>query len=129
MSHEFSLAIVVHLVAAFAALGLGSLVFRRRKGGDAHRWMGRAWVLLMGVTAVSTYWIRTNGGFSWIHGLSVFSLLALSYGVWLAISGKIRAHRKVMSGVYFGALVIAGAFTLLPSRLLGQMLWGSLGLV
>jgi uncharacterized membrane protein len=34
-----------------------------------------------------------------------------------------------MTAVYVGALVIAGAFTLLPQRLLGQRVWSSLGLV
>ena len=126
MHHEFSPAILIHLGAALAALFLGIGVFLRRKGGYAHRMLGRTWAGLMLVTAISTYWIRGNGGFSWIHGLSIAVLAALAWAVYLAVSGNIQRHRKVMQGLFFGALIVAGAFTLLPQRLLGHALWSSL---
>jgi uncharacterized membrane protein len=34
-----------------------------------------------------------------------------------------------MQRAYISACLVAGAFTLLPQRLLGQWLWGSLGLI
>jgi hypothetical protein len=34
-----------------------------------------------------------------------------------------------MIGVYAGALGVAGMFTLLPYRLIGRLVWGSLGLI
>jgi uncharacterized membrane protein len=126
MNHEFTPVILIHLGAALTALVLGIGVFLRRKSGFAHRMLGRAWVVLMLVTAISTYWIRSNGSFSWIHGLSIFSLAALAWAVYFAVSGNIRRHQKVMQGLFFGALVVAGAFTLLPQRLLGHALWSSL---
>lgn len=129
MHPVFTPVILIHTFAALAALALGSLVFLRRKGNDTHRWMGRAWAALMVLTAVSTYWIRGNGGFSWIHGLSIVTLLALAHGLHLVMTGDIRRHRFVMGGLYFGALIVAGLFTLLPQRLLGRMLWSSLGVI
>ena len=42
---------------------------------------------------------------------------------------RISAHQKTMKGLFYGALINAGAFSFLPQRLLGQMLWPSLGLV
>lgn len=129
MQQEFTPMILIHLGTALAALVLGIAVFLRRKGNFAHRVLGRAWVGLMLVTAVSTYWIRGGGNFSWIHGLSVISLVALSFAVYFAMTGNIRRHQRIMNGVFFGGLVIAGAFTLLPARLLGQMLWSSLGVI
>jgi len=33
-------------------------------------------------------------------------------------------HRKTMQFLYWGACIIAGAFTLLPNRYLGQLIWG-----
>ena len=123
MNHEFTPVILIHLGAALV-LGIG--VFLRRKGGFTHRILGRVWVGLMLVTAISTYWIRSNGGFSWIHGLSIAALAALAWAVYLAVTGNIQHHRRVMQGLFFGALVVAGAFTLLPQRLLGQALWSSL---
>lgn len=129
MNHEFTPYILIHLVAALAALGLGAAVFLRRKGTPVHRALGRVWVGLMLVTAISTYWIRASGGFSWIHGLSLLSLAALAWAVRLALTGNIRRHQRVMKALYFGALMVAGAFTLLPQRLLGHALWSSFGLI
>jgi len=129
MNHEFTPAILIHLGAALAALALGAAVFFGRKGTFGHRVLGRAWVLLMLVTAVSTYWIRSSGGFSWIHGLSLITLLALGRAVYLAMNGNVRRHQSAMKALYFGALIVAGAFTLLPQRLLGQALWSAVGLI
>jgi uncharacterized membrane protein len=128
MSNGFTPVILTHSLAACAALGLGAFIFMRRKGDAAHRIGGRAWAGLMLVTAVSSFWIRSNGAFSWIHGLSIFTIGALGLGVWLAASGHIARHRRVMQNLYVGALVITGLLTLLPQRLLGRALWGAVGL-
>ncbi len=128
MNHAFTPVIVIHLATALAALGIGSLLFLRTKGTASHRLLGRAWASLMLVTAISSFWIRASGSFSWIHGLSVFTLIALAGGVYYAVKGRIGAHRKTMQGLYFGGLIVAGAFTLMPERLLGRMVWSALGL-
>ena len=125
----FTAAIWIHLAAALAALALGAAMFLRPKGTFTHRVLGRSWVALMLVTAISTWWIRTSGSFSWIHGLSVFVLFALAGAVYFAITGRIPAHRKTMTGLYVGGLVVAGGFTLMPQRLLGHHLWSALGLI
>lgn len=128
MTHEFTPAIVIHLAAALTALALGARIFLAAKGTPAHRLLGRTWAILMLVTAVSTWWIRSNGGFSWIHALSVFSLFVLACGVYYAATGRITRHLWTMRGLYLGGLVLAGSFTLLPQRLLGNLLWSAIGL-
>lgn len=129
MNHEFTPVVLIHLGAALAALVLGIGVFLRRKGTFAHRLLGRAWVGLMLVTAVSTYWIRGSGSFSWIHSLSVITLVAIAFAVHFAAAGNIARHQRIMKGVFFGALIVAGAFAFLPQRLLGHALWTSFGLI
>lgn len=129
MTYTITPAIWIHLVAATAALVLGGAVFLARKGTFLHRMAGRTWAALMLVTAVSTWWIRASGSFSWIHILSVITLVALAGAIWFAITGNIRRHRNVVIGLYAGGLVIAGLFTLLPQRLLGHALWSSLGFI
>lgn len=129
MNQDFTPVILVHLGAALAALVLGIGVFLRRKGTYGHRVLGRAWIGLMLVTAISTYWIRIGGGFSWIHGLSLITLVALAYAVRFAVVGNVRGHESIMKGVFFGALIVAGAFALLPQRLLDHAPWCSIGLV
>lgn len=121
--------ILTHTLAAIGALGLGSLVFLRRKGDAGHRWIGRAWVGLMLATALSSFWIRGSGGFSWIHGLSLGTLVLLTLAILHARAGRIERHRRVMRGLFAGGLVIAGVFTLVPQRLLGHALWSALGVI
>ena len=123
---QFTPVILAHTAAAFAALALGAAIFLRRKGSTTPRLLGRGWVALMLVTAVSSFWIRSTGGFSWIHGLSVIAVAALAGAVFYAVRGNIKRHRIVMKALY-GSLVTAGLFTLMPHRLLGRMLWSALG--
>jgi uncharacterized membrane protein len=130
MPQGFTSVILLHVVAAVLAIGVGAFVFLRRKGTQPHRWMGRVWALLMLVVAISTYWITgIDGKYSWIHGLSVFVTVAVPLGVYYAVTGRMQRHRQLMSGLYIGALGIAGLFTLLPNRMLGKMLWGALGFI
>ena len=119
--------IQVHAAAAIAALVLGALQFGLPRGGGRHRIMGRLWVGLMAVVALSSFGIsslRQIGPFSWIHLLSVLSLVLLVRAVLAARRGRIAAHRWIMIGLYLGALVITGLFTLLPGRIMGHVVFG-----
>jgi len=118
-----------HLPLALAALLLGPFALWSRKGTTLHRSAGRLWVLLMLGAAASSLFIRGSGlpnlaGFSPIHLLSLATLAGLPMAVRAAMQGRIQAHRKAMRGVYIGGCLVAGAFTLMPGRFLGQMLWG-----
>ena len=121
--------IVVHALTATGAVCLGGWLLWARKGHRAHRVGGWIWVLCMALVAGISFAIRGPGGYSWIHGLSVFTLVTLVTGVLAARAHRVQAHRKNMTALYAGALVIAGLFTLLPGRLLGSALWGWLGRV
>lgn len=118
------IALPVHLVCALIALPLGAFVLWRPKGTATHKLLGRTWAVLMLVIAVSSYWLRTlNGGFSFIHLLSVLTLVSIPLGVYQARKGNIRAHLRSMRGVYIG-LVVAGVFAMAPERKLGELLFG-----
>lgn len=117
-----------HALAAVLAVGLGLAQFASSKGGRRHRWLGRAWVGLLALVALTSFGIhgiRQFGPFSWIHGLSVFTLGMLAIGVGLARAGRIAAHRWTMIGLFAGALVITGLFTLVPGRLMHAVLFGA----
>jgi uncharacterized membrane protein len=116
--------IVTHATLAAAAVLLGASILRMRKGHRWHRMLGWIWVLLMASVAGISFAIHRPDGFSWIHGLSVFTLVSLTVGVFLARTHRVRAHRQHMIALYLGALLITGLFTLLPGRLLGQWFWG-----
>jgi uncharacterized membrane protein len=117
-----------HLVTAIAALLLGIVILTRRKGTGNHRTLGWAWVLLMGSTALASAFIQGGGlpniaGFSPIHLFTVITGVGLPYAVWSARRGNIVAHRMTMRMIYIGGCIVAGMFTLLPGRLLGNLLW------
>jgi uncharacterized membrane protein len=120
--------ILAHTLAAFAAVALGAAMFLARKGTVLHRIAGRTWAALMLAVAVTSFWITSSGSFSWIHILSVIVIVLLAILITLAISRRISAHRRLAIGLYIGALGITGMFTLLPHRLLGRLVWSTLGI-
>ena len=116
-------AIHIHLAATLAALALGVVMLVRRKGTLSHRTLGWTWVVLMAVAAGSSFFITgiNAGRFSPIHILSVATLLLLPWAVYAIRRGKVQRHRWTMIGIFAGGLVIAGVFTLVPGRLLGNL--------
>lgn len=118
-------AIWVHLATVIPALPLGAwLLWRQPKGDVAHRIGGRIWVLLMIVTAIDSFWIRTiTGGIGPIHIFSVVTIVQLPRAIWFARSGQIERHLKTMRGVFFG-LIAAGFFAMAPGRTLWTLLFG-----
>ena len=125
-TYQWTPVIVTHAALAGTALLVGGTVLARPKGTASHRALGWAWVVLMASVASISFAIRFNG-YSWIHGLSVYTLFALAFGVMHARRRHIKAHRATMISIFVGALVITGLFTLLPQRLIGQAVWGALG--
>src|SRR5262245_42194222 len=98
------------------------------KGTLPHRSIGWIWALLMAVIAISSFWIheiRLSGPFSPIHGLSIFTLVMLPLAVLHARGHNADRHRRAMLGIFTGALVIAGAFTFLPGRIMHAVAFGN----
>ena len=117
-----------HLVTALAALLLGGLVLARRKGTGSHKALGWAWVLMMGSTALASAFIRDYQmpnlyGFTPIHAFTLLTAWMLPQGIRQIRQGNLAGHRKTLRGLYIGACLLAGIFTLLPGRFLGNLLW------
>lgn len=125
----WSLPIILHLATVVPALLLGPVILLRRKGDSLHKLLGRCWAGLMLATAIASAFIRTPGGgiggtgFSFIHIFTVWTLLTIPLAIHAIRRGDVDAHRNAMKGLYFG-LCVAGAFTLLPGRLLGNLVFG-----
>jgi len=122
--------IFFHLATALGALLLGAFMLLRRKGTRSHRLLGWTWVALMGSTALASAFIRDYrlpnlGGYTPIHLFTLTVAVMLPLGIWSVKRGRIDGHRKSMHGLYVGACVVAGLFTLLPGRFLGSLLWGT----
>ena len=124
---EASAGIQVHVYAALAATVLGAAILFRRKGTPRHRLAGKIWVGLMVIVALSSFGIHEImlwGCWSPIHILSVTTLISLAVGVQRARRHDVTGHRITMQATFFGALVIAGLFTLLPGRLMYDVVFG-----
>jgi uncharacterized membrane protein len=120
-------AIPLHAFAAMTAFVLGVVQLAAPKGTLPHRTIGWIWVLLMASVAVSSFWIhqlRLVGPWSPIHLLSIFTLLMLPLAVWRAHTHRVADHRRIMIGLFSGALVVAGLFTLLPGRIMHAVIFG-----
>ena len=123
---DVSPVVLVHIAAALGALVVGAVLMLGRKGRALHRALGWTWVAMMGGTAASSLFIRGLNGdaLSWIHLLSGWTLVALPFGVVLARRHKVALHRRTMTGIYLGGLLIAGAFTFVPGRLMWRLFFG-----
>lgn len=124
--------IAVHMSAAIGAVTIGPVALWARKGRTQrpvlHRAFGYAWVTLMVATALTALFIRDFGlpnvaGYTPIHLLIPFTLFSLFGAFRYLLRKDIAGHRKTMQSLYLGACAVAGAFTLLPSRYLGHLIW------
>lgn len=125
--------IAIHAAAAIGAVVTGPVALWARKGRvqrpRLHRAFGYAWVTLMTITAISALFISGSAslpnfaGYSPIHLLVPVTLIGLFGSFVMLARGNIDAHRKIMQRLYIGACLVAGFFTLVPGRLLGNLLW------
>lgn len=119
--------IQIHAFAAIFAFVLGAVVLFRRKGDRPHKRLGTIWVALMGVVAVSSFFIwtiRLFGPFSPIHLLSIVTLAGLWKAIAFARRRNIKGHMRTMQMLYLGALIIAGWFTFMPGRIMNHVVFG-----
>ena len=117
----------LHAFAALGALGLGAAQLMSTKGTMPHRIRGYVWSALMLIVAVSSFWIhslRLIGPFSPIHLLSIFAPIMLVLAVVHARRHNVSGHRKAMTSIFFGALIVAGLFTFLPGRIMHAVVFG-----
>ena len=120
-------AIQIHAFAAMSAFALGIVQLAAPKGTLPHRTLGWIWVTLMLVVSVSAFFIhqlRLWGQWSPIHLLAIFTLIMLPIAVLAAHRHAVKRHRNAMIGIFVGALVIAGIFTLVPGRIMHAVAFG-----
>lgn len=115
-----------HVATILAALALTPVMMLRRRGDRLHRRLGWVWCSAMALTAASSFGIRgiNDGGLSFIHILSAWTLAGLPIIIWTARTHRVAQHRIWVRSMAAGALIIAGIFTLPPGRMLGDWLLG-----
>jgi uncharacterized membrane protein len=115
----------LHLLTLTVALALTPILLLRRRGDRWHRLMGWAWCVAMFSTAVITLFIRhvSKGSLGGLHIFSFITIVSVPLLVVAARSHKVGAHRRTVSFLILGALLIAGVFTFIPPRILGSWMF------
>ncbi|MCY4543411.1 MAG: DUF2306 domain-containing protein [Rhodobacteraceae bacterium] len=112
-----------HLTTALIAFVVGSANLALAKGTLRHRVFGWTWLLLMLCVTVSSFWIRelNPGSFSWIHLLTVWTLISMSAAIFCIRTKRVRAHAIWMIGSMVG-VAGAGAGAFAPGRFIASHL-------
>lgn len=120
-------ALQVHIACALGAFLLGSLLLLGRHSRKLHRRMGYVWVILMAVTAGSSFFLTGVNGdrLSFIHLLSGWTVIALPLAIGAVRSRQTALHREIMTRLFSGAMLIAGLFTFLPGRFMWDLFFSA----
>lgn len=112
-----------HIGGAILSFVIGTVLLRGVKGNMLHRVLGYTWIAVMAVTAISSFWLTGLNGnsYSFIHLLSGWTIIVLPMGLAAARRRNIAAHRKEMTGIFMGGMLIAGLFAFLPGRLMWHL--------
>lgn len=123
---EAPLAIRIHLATVGAAVVLATVQMVGPKGRTLHRVLGWTLAVLLVTTAIASLFIRnpTGGLFNPFQLFAVWTLIAVPWGLMSARGHNVRRHAGIMSGLYFGGLILAGLLTFLPGRLMWRIFFG-----
>lgn len=121
------LVLQAHVAGALVSFAIGCVLLLGVKGRGMHRGLGYAWIAAMAVTAITSFFLTSinPGGFSFIHALSAWTMIALPMGLAAARRRNIAAHRKYMTGLFMSGLLIAGLFSFLPGRLMWHLFFAA----
>ena len=88
--------LVIHLAFSLLALAAILAILLLPKGRGAHRWLGRLAAAALALSALSSFGIQARGHLSWLHVLSVVTLVNLAWAVWAIRRGRVAVHRRAM---------------------------------
>lgn len=120
----------LHLYTVLPCVFIGGFLLIIKKGTLIHKRLGRIYMVLMLFTAIVTLFIPAYIGptifnhFGWIHLFSFLTIWTVPTAYIAIKKGNVKAHKRKMILLYFGALIIAGGFTLMPGRYLHNLLFG-----
>lgn len=118
-----------HLFTVIPCFIIGTVILFIKKGTGIHKKLGRVYMILMLITAIITLFMPAEIGervlnhFGWIHSFSFLTIYTVPTAYRAAKKGDIKTHKRKMILLYFGAIIIAGGFTLAPGRYLYNLLF------
>ncbi len=120
---QISPVLQAHIAGALLSFAIGTVLLLGVKGRTFHRVLGYTWIVTMAVTAISSLFLTGLNGdrYSFIHLLTGWTIIVLPMGLAAARRRNIAQHRKTMTGLFMGGMLIAGLFTFLPGRLMWSL--------
>ncbi|PJE77905.1 hypothetical protein CI610_03164 [invertebrate metagenome] len=122
--------VYIHLGAVVPAFMIGTYLLLTRKGTPKHKILGKVFMLLMLLTAISSLFLPAHVGpallnhFGFIHLLSIVTTYTVPVAYMAAKKGDIQRHKIAMISLYIGGILLAGSFAFMPGRLLNTWLLG-----
>lgn len=118
-----------HAFAALAGLMLGTVQFVAPKGTLPHKLLGFVWIILLTIVTVTSYltiFMFEVVRFSPIHVLSAVTTVGLIAGVTLLFrkGPEFKRHGRSFFLIYVFGLVVTGGFTLMPGRIMHDVVFG-----
>tara|TARA_B100000161_G_C33375993_1_gene335625 strand:+ start:160 stop:585 length:426 start_codon:yes stop_codon:yes gene_type:complete len=119
----------LHLATVAPAAMLGIYLMFWAKGTKPHRLLGKIYMTLMLITALTSMFIPAAvgpqflGHFGWIHLLSILVIVSVPKAYLAAKRHDVTGHKFAMIGVYIGGILVAGLFTLAPGRYIHQLIF------
>ena len=126
--HTRDIAVVLHVATVLPAIPLGGYLLLAPKGTKNHKLLGKVWVMLMLLTALSACFIKYGGGLDFhvspIHIFVPMTFWASYKLVATARRGDMKGHKKEILSLYLGALMIPGIVSMaMPGRLMNVWLF------
>ena len=119
----------LHLATVLPCFVIGTVLLLIKKGTTIHKNFGRIYMILMMITAIITLFMPAEVGsrflnhFGWIHSFSFLTIYTVPTAYWAIKKGNVKAHKRKMIILYFGAIIIAGGFTFTPGRYLYNLIF------
>mgnify|MGYP006106389163 FL=1 len=129
LNNSYEFLSFVHLSTIGPAFIIATYMVLIKKGTAQHKFLGRIYMVLMLFTAMVTLFMSAQVGptlfdhFGFIHLLSVLVLYSVPSAYFAIKAGDVKKHKLNMIGLYIGGMVVAGGFTLVPGRFLGDLIF------
>ncbi|MFQ3330986.1 DUF2306 domain-containing protein [Candidatus Njordibacter sp. Uisw_039] len=129
LNNSYEFLSFVHLSTIGPAFIIATYMMLIKKGTAQHKFLGRIYMVLMLFTAMVTLFMSAQVGptlfdhFGFIHLLSVLVLYSVPSAYFAIKAGDVKKHKLNMIGLYIGGMVVAGGFTLVPGRFLGDLIF------
>lgn len=115
--------IYIHLLAVIPSLLLGAINLGLKKGTQLHKNIGKAWAILMLITAISSLFIKSTASYTWLHLFSIIVIICIPVGVYSIRHGNVKRHSYCMFGAYVGTVISSYFAIATPGRFLNGLLF------